>query len=244
VAEGAGFRATSPERSDIVQKARLAFQMGFFVLFIFAPVFDLLRFDLTRGHAYLLGFEWRLGLDEFFAGRIGAGQAGANILLRLFLPVLGGAAVFLAVAWRWGRIYCGWLCPHFSVVETINRAMQHATGKPSLWERKALPPRNPDGTTFTVDPRWWFATLPLAVLFAGLWAVVLLTYLLPPAEVYGHLFAGAPTRNESLFIGVGTIVLSLEFLFARHLFCRFGCAVGLFQSLAWMANRGAMVVGF
>ena len=87
MAEEAGFRATSPERSDTVQKARLAFQMGFFVLFIFAPVFDLLRFDLTRGHAYLLGFEWRLGLDDFFAGRIDAVQAGANILLRLFLPV-------------------------------------------------------------------------------------------------------------------------------------------------------------
>ena len=33
-------------------------------------------------------------------------------------------------------------------------------------------------------------------------------------------------------------------MFARHLFCRFGCAVGLFQSLAWMANDRAMVVGF
>jgi ferredoxin-type protein NapH len=28
-------------------------------------------------------------------------------------------------------------------------------------------------------------------------------------------------------------------MFARHLFCRFGCAVGLFQSLAWMANPKA-----
>ncbi len=33
-------------------------------------------------------------------------------------------------------------------------------------------------------------------------------------------------------------------LFARHLFCRFGCAVGLFQSLAWMANPRGMVVAF
>jgi ferredoxin-type protein NapH len=34
-------------------------------------------------------------------------------------------------------------------------------------------------------------------------------------------------------------VFTLEFALARHLFCRFGCAVGLFQSLAWMANPGA-----
>ena len=39
-------------------------------------------------------------------------------------------------------------------------------------------------------------------------------------------------------------MLSIEFLFARHLFCRYACAVGLFQSLAWMSNRDAMVVGF
>ena len=30
----------------------------------------------------------------------------------------------------------------------------------------------------------------------------------------------------------------------RHLFCRFGCAVGLFQSLAWMANPKALVIAF
>lgn len=218
--------------------------MGFFVLFVFAPIFDLFRFDLTCGHAYLLGMEWRLGLDDFFAGRIGAVEAGINILLRLFLPIVASALLFLAAAWRWGRIYCGWLCPHFSVVETINRLMQRASGKPSVWERKPLPSRLPDGTPYTVDARWWFVTVPLAVGFAFVWAVVLLTYLLPPAEVYANLAAGTPTRNQTLFIGIGTTVLSLEFLLARHLFCRFGCAVGLFQSLAWMANRGAMVVGF
>jgi polyferredoxin len=234
----------APGRAGRLQRLRLWAQIGFFVLFVMAPVFDLLRYDLTRGHAYLLGFEWRLGLDDYFAGRISGTEAGINILLRLFLPILGGAALFLAVAWRWGRVYCGWLCPHFSVVETINALMRRATGKQSLWDRKALPGKNPDGSDFRVDARWWFATLPLTVAFALLWAVVLLTYLLPPAEVYANLFALAPTRNQATFIAAATVVLTLEFLFARHLFCRFGCAVGLFQSLAWMANRDAMVVGF
>jgi len=39
-------------------------------------------------------------------------------------------------------------------------------------------------------------------------------------------------------------VFTLEFALARHLFCRFGCAVGLFQSLVWMANPKGMVVAF
>ena len=74
--------------------------------------------------------------------------------------------------------------------------------------------------------------------------MVLLTYLLPPAEIYANLWHLSTTRNQTIFLCAATTVLTLEFLFARHLFCRFGCAVGLFQSLAWMTNRGAMVVGY
>ena len=119
-----------------------------------------------------------------------------------------------------------------------------ASGKPSVWEKFALPRWNTDGSPRRVDVRWWAVVVPAAVAFAFLWAVVLLTYLLPPAEVYGNLFSGDLTRNQFIFITAATVVLSLEFLFARHLFCRFVCAVGLFQSLAWMSNKDAMVVGF
>ncbi len=227
-----------------VQRWRLLTQAGFFILFVIAPVFDIFRYDLTRGHAILFGFDWRLGLDAFMAGKVGAGEAASNIMLRLFLPILGGAVVFIAIAWRWGRLYCGWLCPHFSVVETVNRLMRHASGKHSLWDRKPVPAKKPDGSPFVIDARWWLVTVPVAILFAALWAIILLTYLLPPVEVYGNLWRLDPTRNQFIFITAATIALSIEFLLARHLFCRYGCAVGMFQSLAWMGNRGAMVVGF
>lgn len=230
--------------TDRKQFWRWVTQTGFFVLFVLAPVFNLLRYDLVAGHAWFLGMEWRVGLDDYTAGRIGLGQLWANLGLRLFLPLLGTGAVLLGVAWRWGRLYCGWLCPHFSVVETLNRLMRRATGKPSLWEAKTLPPWEPDGRPIRYDRRWWWLTVPLAVGFAFVWAVVFLTYLLPPFEVYGNLLAGTPTRNQTIFIAAATVVLSGEFLFARHLFCRYACAVGLFQSLAWMGNRQAMVVGF
>jgi polyferredoxin len=91
---------------------------------------------------------------------------------------------------------------------------------------------------------YWLPTLLAVFGFAFLWAVVLLTYLLPPAEIYTNLLRGELTLRQSLFIGAATAALSIEFLLARHLFCRFGCAVGLFQSLSWMANNRAMVVGF
>jgi polyferredoxin len=86
--------------------------------------------------------------------------------------------------------------------------------------------------------------VPLVLAFAFVWAIALLTYLLPPAEIYGNLWQGELTRNQSVFLSVGTFAFFVEFMFARHLFCRYACAVGLFQSIAWMGNRKAMVIGF
>ena len=45
------------------------------MLFILAPVFDLFRYDLNADHAWLLGMEWRLGLDPFLAGKASALEA-------------------------------------------------------------------------------------------------------------------------------------------------------------------------
>lgn len=96
----------------------------------------------------------------------------------------------------------------------------------------------------TPNPKYWWVTIPAIGGFAFLWAVALLTYLLPPAEIYNNLWQGSLTRNQSVFITAATLAFIVEFTLARHLFCRFGCAVGLFQSLAWMANKKGMVVGF
>jgi len=222
---------------------RLLAQAVFFIVFVLTPVFDLFRYDLTHGHAYFLGMEWRLGIDAFLNGEVGAGMAAINVLGRLFVPLFSIAGLVIFISWKWGRLYCGWLCPHFSVVETINRLMLVATGKPSLWEPRALPTRQPDGSVVRPDRRVWVLVLPLAVFFAFLWAVVLLSYLMPPLEMYPRLFSLSLQRYEAIFIAAATVVLSLEFLLARHLFCRYACAVGMFQSLAWMGNKKALVVG-
>lgn len=231
-------------KKPALQRARLLAQMGFFTLFAVTPIFDLFRYDLTEKHAYFLTMPWHLGIDELIAGTGDPKTAAINIILFLFLPVLGTLALIIGVAWKWGRLYCGWLCPHFSVVETINRLMLFATGKHSVWDKKQTPPWEPDGTPMPRDWRYWFAVVPAAVGFAFAWAVVGLTYLMPPFQVYGGLLNFSLLRGEVIFLCAATTVLSLEFLFARHLFCRFGCAIGIFQSFAWIVNKKAMVVGF
>lgn len=227
-----------------LQHSRTITQAGFFILFILAPVFDIFRLDLYQGHFILLGMDWTLGLEAFQHGEMSAGEAALNILLRVFLPLVLVAGLLIGTAWKYGRLYCGWLCPHFSVVETINELMLRASGKQSIWDRNKNPDKQPDGTVLVVNRWYWTAVIIAVVCFAFIWAVSLLTYLLPPKVVYHNLFTGELTPNQIIFISVATFLLSIEFLFARHLFCRFACAVGVFQSLAWMGNRRAMVVGF
>ncbi|MGE5491091.1 MAG: 4Fe-4S binding protein [Actinomycetota bacterium] len=231
-------------KKPALQRYRLFAQMGFFTLFAVTPLFDLFRYDLVENHAYFLTMIWDLGRDEFLAGKISSLEAGFNIIKFLFLPVLGLIGFIVLVAWKWGRLYCGWLCPHFSVVETINQLMLKASGKHSVWDKRQTPPWEPDGTPAVRDRRWWLLVVPTAVAFAFAWALVGLTYLMPPFQVYHGLFTFSLYKYEVIFLAAATTVLTLEFLFARHLFCRYACAIGIFQSIGWMANKKAMVVGF
>lgn len=226
------------------QGRRRLFQTGFFVLFVFAPVLDIFRLDLNLGHFILFGQAWTLGLDPIIAGQGSSGEAVVNIILRGFLPLLAIVLAFGWTSWKYGRLYCGWLCPHFSVVEMINNLMRRASGKASIWDREPLAKQRPSGKVVPTQPGYWWAVVPAAIGFAFLWAVVLLTYLLTPGEIYTNLVTFSLTRNQMLFISVATLLLTIEFMFARHLFCRFACAVGVFQSFVWMANRHAMVVSF
>ena len=227
-----------------LQRWRSLTQIGFFALFILAPPLDIFRYDLTLGHFILFGQDWTLNLDALQHGQASALEAAINVLMLGLIPILIVAVAFLFVAWRWGRIYCGWFCPHFSVVEYINKLMVRAFGKPSIWEKEPLPQQQPDGRLIKPNKRYLLPTVVAAAVFALIWSVSLLTYLLPPFEIYNNLLHGELTRNQSLFLTVATTLFFIEFMFARHLFCRFGCAVGLFQSLAWMANRRAMVISF
>jgi polyferredoxin len=222
-----------------LQRRRRLFQAAFFALFLVAPALDWLRFDLNEAQLWFLGQRWSLGIDAFRAGQISANEAAIAILLRGFLPAIVLIAAFLGVAWRYGRLYCGWLCPHFSIVETLNQALHRASARYSLWDRKPTPraDRAP-------QRRWWPLFLLGCVAFGFLWSITLLSYLLPPAELWSRLLSGSSTPNQARFLAIGTVVFTLEFALARHLFCRFGCAVGLFQSLAWMANPKGMVVAF
>ena len=232
-------RPHTPTNTQALQRWRNATQLGFFTLFLLAPALNLLRFDLYETQLWFLGMRWSLGIDDFVTGKLSASEVGASIMLRAIVPGVLFVVAFMAVAYRWGRLYCGWLCPHFSVVEMLNSLLHRACGKLSLWDSS---PTQRAGVT--PDRRYWPVFLLSCILMGFVWAVTLLTYLLPPEVIWSNLVHADLTANQARFIGVGTLVFTLEFTLARHLFCRFGCAVGYFQSVAWMANPRSMVVAF
>jgi polyferredoxin len=229
---------------ETLQKQRLFTKISFFALFIFAPLLDIVRLDLNLGHFIFFGNEWKLNINHLAQNGISSLDLSFNLFLKVFLPAFSIIGIGIFVAWKYGRLYCGWLCPHFSVVEMINAVMRRASGKPSIWENKVLPEKLPSGKIIKPNKIYWLLTAFTVFLFALTWSVSLLTYLLTPAEIYYNLLHFSLTRNQTIFITAATIIFIIEFTVARHLFCRFGCAVGLFQSLAWMANKKAMVLNF
>jgi polyferredoxin len=232
-------RKAEPTRNE-----RRLTQALFFSLFLLAPPLDILRFDLYANNLVLFGQSIELGFTGFQYGFTPPSDVIINLIFKAFLPLAVAGLTLIYIAWRWGRLYCGWLCPHFSMVEGLNRLMLRATGKPQLWEKQTVPARQPDGSLLKPNPWYWIPLVIIAAVTAFAWALAAITYALPPDVIYYNLLHAQLSRPQFLFISILSLVLFLDFLFARHLFCRFGCSVGLIQGLAWMANPKAMTIGF
>lgn len=213
-------------------------RLAFFILFLLAPVLDLFRYDLTQTHFIVFGHALSFDLTREWLAHATPFDTGLRILTRLVLPFIVIVATGLYVFWRWGRIYCGWLCPHFSVVELINGLMRRVLARVTVWEpasRVLTPMQKLTGSTMI---------FLVALMIAALWALAFLSYLLPPLPLYQSVFSGTASFPVYTFLGVVTTLFTLDFMLARHLFCRFGCALGLFQSLLWMMNPKSMLVKF
>ncbi len=214
---------------------RCTTQYGFYLLFLSAPLLDIFRFDILEGHFIILGYDWILGLESSEFECLDTSHSVRNVLLNFLLPLFLVILISALIVWKYGRIYCGWLCPHFSVVETINRLMLKYLKRLTFWEKPVTPIK---------DTLPWLLVLSVCILIAFIWSFVILGYIYPPRLLSMNLYHLEFSFGPSLFLLVMTIILTIDFFFARHLFCKFGCSLGIMQSFVWMANSRAMVVGF
>ncbi len=217
------------------EQIRTVTQAGFYLFFLTAPLLDIFRFDIVEGYFVIFGQPWMLGIEFSKFECLDTTHTARNILLNFVLPLFVFILLSGLVAWKFGRVYCGWLCPHFSVVESINRLMLKHLNRVTFWEKPSAPKRQ-------VLP--WVLVLGTCILIAFIWAFVLLGYIYPPLLLSKNLYQLELSLGPSLFLLVMTIILTIDFFFARHLFCKFGCSVGILQSFVWMANSNSMVIGF
>ena len=217
------------------EQIRTISQSAFYLLFLCAPLLNIFRFDILEGHFIIFGHSWMLGLESSEFECLDTSHSVQNVLLNFLLPVFLIILISGLAAWKYGRIYCGWLCPHFSVVETINRMMLKHLKRVTFWEK-------PTAKTRQALP--WLLVLSLCIVIAFIWSFVLLGYIYPPRLLSTNLFHLELSFGPSLFLLVMTLILTIDFFFARHLFCKYGCSFGIMQSFVWMANSKSMVIAF
>lgn len=80
--------------------------------------------------------------------------------------VLSFIVIVSFIIWKMGRIYCGWLCPHFSVVEIFNDMMLKYLNRVTIWEK---------ASTKTNGMLPWILVFFSCALMAFVWAFSLLT---------------------------------------------------------------------
>lgn len=218
-----------------LQQKRNITRTAFFLLFLFAPLLNIFRFDLELGHFILFNQAWTIDIDSILFGHGNSIDAAIKIFSRVLLPGMFFVAVSGVLIWKYGRIYCGWLCPHFSVVEMINQLMLKHLNRLTVWEKASK-------TVKGYTPK--FIIFLVSISMAFVWAVGLLSYLVAPIPLLKDLLHFQLGFGSTIFIIVATSVFTFDFIFTRHVFCKYGCALGLFQSLIWMANKKAMVIKF
>ena len=185
-----------------LQKWRQVTQGGFFLLFLTAPALNLLRFDLSETQLWFFGQRWSLGIDALAHGQVDATTAALQIILRAFVPAVLFIAVFLGVAYRYGRLYCGWLCPHFSMVEGLNTLLHRACGKLSVWDKSPTPRAGAAS-----NASWWPLFGISCALMGFVWAITLLTYLLPPSMIWLVAWH-ADTQSNSFSVDCKHVIYS------------------------------------
>ena len=224
-----------------LQRSRLVVRSSFFLLFLLAPVLNIFRFDLTTTNFIVFNQVLSFGMTAEWIKASDHWDMGFRILTYFLLPLILMVVSGIYIFYKWGRLYCGWLCPHFSVVEYVNDLMDRHTGRVTIWEESKFSLEQKAQRNKLID---WLVIVSISVVIAFLWALGLLSYLLPPIPLYTDLIHFEVGLYPTIFLMAATTVFTIDFVLARHLFCKYGCAFGVMQSLFWMMNSKAMLVKF
>jgi len=183
------------------------------VLLVALPLTNGLRLDLRRDEFY---FAWH--------------KMAAHDLFLLFWVSMLGFALFSAVSFLYGRLWCGWVCPQTlasdfadSLKKRLDKAFRARLGEKSAAAARAV----------------WVLSILAMSLGTG---VVLACYWLSPAVVGAA--ALAPWRDVSAGLTVYLIagVIAADMLWVRRKFCHRACPYG--PLISTMTDTNSLAVRF
>lgn len=183
----------------------------FWALVFLGPALDIFRVDMLSQTVVFMGRHLPFGFDTL-----------------MWLPIGFYGAVILigVVSFIWGRLFCGWTCPHNTMTEWTRtlRAMVGREEKPR-WMKLLL--RN---QPWLKEVFFWGSLLLALPLTFGL-SLLLSFYVVSPAFVAEQYAGGHP--HIALVWGHGLFMLiGLFLLYAGHDFCRTCCPYGMGQSIS------------
>lgn len=188
-----------------------------FLIFVAAPFFDIMRFDIPRERFYFLGHE--LWISEF-----------AIIFFSLmFLMFLIAAAAIL-----YGRVYCSYLCPQMIFSEAFmrleTRIFKFVNKKFIDWNKK---------TRQFVSRGLFYVVLWLASIFLSF---VFISYFVEPRDLLGRLLSLDIVTAGGIAGAATTVITFLDFAFVRLKFCRHVCPYGYLQGI--LADKKTLLVEY
>lgn len=186
-------------------------QPFFLALVFLAPVLDVFRVDMLHQRLVFLGKSYPFIFETV-----------------MWLPIgfYGAVIIIGIVSLIWGRLFCGWTCPHNTLTEWTHslRAMVGRGEKPS-WMKKLIR-KHPHMKEILI----WLSP-PIAIGITFILGLLLSFYVIPPAWGWGQYLSGHP--HPALVYGNGLFVLiGLFLLYAGNDFCRSCCPYGMAQSIS------------
>lgn len=186
-------------------------QPFFWALAFLGPSFNCFRVDMLNQKLVFLGKAYPF---EF------------NSLMWLPIGFYGAVILIGIISFVWGRLFCGWTCPHNTLTEWTHtlRAMVGRGERPAWMKRLIRKQKHLTEIFGLLSP-------PIAIVLTFGLALLLSGYVIPPAWIFSQYLSGHP--HPALVCGHGLFVLiGLFLLYAGHDFCRTCCPYGMGQSIS------------
>lgn len=189
-----------------------------FMFFLFAPFFDIFRFDIRNNEFIFLGNHYSFTTSNG---------------IYLALGFISSLLVFIILSYTKGRVFCGWSCPYGSVIEFFNAIL---TVFGSGTNRAVY-----DFIKRSDAHRILAQVLSVVFLLIGpiIIALGLSAYLVNPSRILTIIMNPSALNSEA---ALGSWILLFSVLtwivgfIVRFDFCRIVCIYGMGQSIIYSSN--------